>query len=265
MTRLIAIALIVIAPLQLRATAVTDLVDLPIEITDLLNSVQQVKAVLDQLIVLMDELDHWKEQSKKLTRNGFRLRDLTAFLSQNTVSYFYSGPSGLATLAEAIDNGGDPGEVVGALLALFPPADPVDQWQTGRFAISGELTERIETLQKAAALNYTGMTEAFANVGQARKNWLSNKAVYETTMDLFENPVNGEQEALDLMTVQMGQLVDLTVQETALLNGYASALAGAANQRLAQEKEELDMVQRSLTVLTDMIQNTPEVRDDLGL
>ncbi|MDJ0841811.1 MAG: hypothetical protein QNK37_35235 [Acidobacteriota bacterium] len=267
MTRRFAILLILFSsfPFPARATSVADLKDLPIEIQDLLNSVQQVKATLDQLIVLMDEYDHWLEQSKKLTRNGFRLRDLTPFLFQNAIGTFYNGPSGLGDLAAAIDSGGNPGAVTDALLNLFPPVDPIDEWQTGQFSISGEVVERVKTLQKAAALNYTGMTEAFANVGQARQNWFENKDVYDTTMDLFENPVHGEQEALDLITVQMGQLVDLSIQETALLNGYASALAGAANQRLAQEKEQLDTVRRSLQVLTDMIRHTPEVRDVLRL
>ena len=246
-----------------KATAVTDLIDLPIEIQDLLNNVQQVKVAIDQLIMLMDEYEHWKWQAKKLTRNGFRLRDLEAFLTQNTLSAFYGG-SALSDLAQAIDGGGDPGEIAQAMTRVYPPAEPVEDWETGDFNLTERFLERVRTLQLAGALNYTGAVEAFSNVGKARTNGLENQEVYRKTMDLFENPQHGEQEAQDLLNVQLGQLVDLSTQEQAMLNGFGSSLASAMNQRLVQEKAVMDDTQTILNILTEMGRNTPEIQNDLS-
>ncbi len=246
-----------------RATAVIDYLDLPIEIVDLLNSVEQVKVVIDQLIAIMDEFDHWQWQARKLTRNGFRLRDIEQFLLQNSMGYFYGG-SGLKDLASAIDGGGDPDSVAEAMLRVYPPAEPIRDWDTGTFRIDGGFIERVENLEKAAALNYTGAVEAFSNVGKARTNWFENKEVHTLTMDLFENPANGEQESLDLLNVQLGQVVDLSIQEQAMLNGFGSALASSVNHRLVQEKQSLTDTQLTLTILTEMANQAPEIRDDLS-
>lgn len=227
--------------MQAYPATVVDYTDLPFEIEGLIQQTQAVAATIDQLIVVLDQLDHWRRQAETLTRSGFRLRELKPFILSSGLGHFYAGPGGLGQLAAAIDAGGDPGAVARGLSSVFPPAPPVERWNLAGFRLAPNYQERLETLDKAKALAYTGTTEAFAMAGQGRSNWLENHQVYEHTLALFEDPqkVGGAQQARDLLMVHLNQLVDLGTQEQAMMSGLVSTLAFRQNQVLVRQREAL--------------------------
>ena len=243
---------------------VVDWADLPADSKSLLEQIQEVKVCIDQLINLLDELDHWKEMAQKLGgRDGFRLRDIETFYSKNTLEFFYSGPGALGALAEAIDHGANARTIAQRLKQVFNVMPQVGDWQTGRFQITGDLKKRVEVLQKANALGYGGITEGLATVGNSRISYDENKKTLEFTRDVWENPSFGEQESLDLIHVQMSQLIDLMAQEQALLTALTNMNATTTNSTMVNQSEASRIEEGTLKLLSQSIDRWEPVNDNV--
>lgn len=242
--------------------SVVDWADLPSDAKTLLEQIQEVKVCIDQLINLLDELDHWKDMAQKLMgRDGFRLRDIEDFYTRNSLGLFYSGPSALGGLADAIDSGASARVIAQRLKRVFDVMPMVEEWETGTFKINGELKDRMEVMQQSHALGYSGITEGLATVGNARISYEENKEVIEFTRDVWENPNFGEQESLDMIHVQLSQLIDLLTQEQALLTGLTGMNATTTNQAMVYESEGYRTQAGTLLYLSNSIDAWQPVND----
>lgn len=262
---LLMVAMLVIPNQRAYAGApVIDWADIAFDILELFEQIAEVMTTVDQLITLYEEMEHWHKQAQKLAgRDGFRLRDIKQFYSTNTLGYFYELEGDLGRLASLIDDGADADSIARELKEVFPQSRRVGDWNTGSFDVGDQFKERLETMQKATALGYSGVTEALATVGSSRKSFEENEDVYESTRDAWENPSNGEQEALDLIHVQMAQLVDLMIQEQVLLTSLANSESAGINHEMTAENQRLLAAEDGLKSLSESMNGFTPVDDQV--
>lgn len=248
----------------LAGAPVIDWTDIAFDILEVFEQVAEVMTTIDQLITLYNEIEHWRAQAQKIVnRDGFRLRDIEQFYSRNTLGHFYALEGGLGRLADLIDHGASAAQIANEIKEVFPQAHKVDRWQTGRFDMGDGYKDRLETLQKAGALGYSSVTESLASVGSARKSYEENEEVFEDTRNAWENPSHGEQEALDLIHVQLAQLVDLKVQQQVLMTALANQDAMNTNHDLVGESQRLLAAEEMLNSITRSLNGYQGVNDQV--